>query len=177
MRRKEQYRSFRAFVVLTACVVCWSCRDSVAPDAVVWDEWPWMETSIASRVVAVTGTSTAQAPGMLRVSARFVNPGSDSVRVEHGACSFGVRLREVNGRALMPVVWDNRPAGGACILPLFWFYVPAGGTHEVRVADVRASALVGVVPGAEYHVNVVWRNSATGSVQEVSAGVLVVSSP
>ncbi len=168
-------RSTRA--ALAACGLVLACREPAAPAAVTWDDWPWMATSIASPSVAVTGSSVVPAspPNVLRVSARFINPGADSVLVQHGACAFGIRLREVNGRALMPVAWDNRPAGSGCYLPLYGFYVPAKGSRDVMVADVRPLELRGVVPAGEYHVNVVWRSAKTGNVMEASAGIMVVA--
>ena len=171
-----RYPMRRANVALFVGVGVLACGESVAPEPVVWDDWPWMETSIASQHVSVTGSSVVldATSSRRRVSARFINTGTDSVLVQHGACAFGVRLREVNGRALMPIAWDDRPAGGACILPLYFFYVAANGTRDVTVTEITPASLRGAVRPGEYHVNVAWRRTSNGTVLEASAGTIVV---
>ncbi|MEQ1692668.1 MAG: hypothetical protein ABMA00_15365 [Gemmatimonas sp.] len=166
----------RAGVAVFVGVAAFACGESVSPEPVVWDDWPWMATSIASPNVVVTGSSVVldATSGQLRVRARFINTGTDSVLVQHGACAFGVRLREVNGRALMPIAWDDRPAGGACILPLYSFHVAANGIRDVTVKDITPASLRAVVRPGEYHVNIVWRRASDGGVLEASAGTIVV---
>ena len=164
-------------VALSVLGVLGACRNPASPPApIVWDEWPWMTTSISSGRVSVTGTigSGMGAVGSVRLSARFVNAGADSAEVSHGACSFGVRLRIINNRALMPVAWDNRPAGAVCILPWYTVVVPGNGAREVVVSDVSPTALRDIVPAGEYNAYVTWRTTSTGPVHEAHAGTITV---
>lgn len=159
-------------LALTAVLA--SCSDPVEPEPVVWDEYPWMGTSIEGAAVSVTATATPvdTAPDQRRVYIRFANVGTDSVRVSHGACSFGIRLREARAAALMPVAWDNRV--DACILPLYWFYVPANGTRDVRVFDLNPRTLRGRVASGTYDIYVTWREANSSPVREARAGTIAV---
>jgi hypothetical protein len=131
-------------------------------------------TTVESTNVAVTGTNEplTSPSGGLRVSARFINPGADSVQVRQGSCAFGLRLREVNGRALMPVVWENRPQ--ACTLELRGYVVPAAGMLDVPVGTVKPSDFRGLIPPGNYWVNVIWRRYPSSDLLEVNAGTIVV---
>lgn len=162
----------KAIVGMLGCVSLLGCGNSAGPDAVTTD-WPWM-TTVESTNVAVTGTNEPlpSLPGALRVSARFINPGADSVLVRQGSCAFGLRLREVNGRALMPVVWENRPE--ACTLELRGFVVPAAGMIDVPVGTVKPSDFRRLIPPGNYWVNVIWRRYPSTDLLEVNAGTVVV---
>lgn len=148
------------------------CGDSAGPQGVS-SEWPYL-TTVESTNVAVTGTNEllTSLPGALRVSARFINPGADSVLVRQGSCGFGLRLREVNGRALMPVVWENRPE--SCTMISRAYVVPPASLLDVPVGTVKPSDFRGVIPPGDYWVNVIWRRYPSADLLEVNAGTIVV---
>jgi hypothetical protein len=168
----QRRRAWRVVVGILGVSVLCSCRDSVRPEDVSSD-WPWL-TNVSSDRVAVTGAAdiAPDEPGALRVKARFINPSADSVSVSHGACAFGLRLRLVNNRALMPVAWENRPQ--ACTMPLFEFRMSGASTRDVNVGVVKPSSFRGVVAAGEYRVSVIWRRHPSPNLLEVSAGSLIV---
>ena len=161
---------------LLCCVIATlACHDPAAPSTnTAWDNWPSMQTSISTSSVLTEGVeeTTDSATGALRVSLRFRNTGFDSARVEHGACSFGIRLRAVNGKALMPISWDNRVE--ICTLQLLWFDVPPQSSRDRVVATLMPATLRGTVAPGEYHVYVTWRTLGRGPVWEHRAGSIVV---
>jgi hypothetical protein len=163
----------KAIAAMVGCAWLLGCGDSSAGPGTVSSDWPYL-TTVASTNVAVTATNEplVSLPGALRVSARFINPGADSVQVRQGSCSFGLRLREVNGRALMPVVWENRPE--ACTLILRAYVVPPASLLDVPVGTVKPSDFRGVIPPGDYWVNVIWRRYPSADLLEVNAGTLVV---
>jgi hypothetical protein len=171
-------RTIRSALVVAVTVL--ACRDTtLAPEPIQWDAWPAMTTFIAPGAVSVSGSVSAKASpaGTLRANVRFTNTGTDSVRVEHGDCAFGIRLRPVGGLVFAPVVWDDRPASIVCPLSQCRFYVPALATYDVAVGDVSATALRGVIPAGAYDVYVTWRLSSTGSILEMRSGSLTVAGP
>lgn len=169
---KQRRRVWRMVVGAAAVSALWSCRESSGPEDVSTD-WPWV-TNVSSTRVAVTGAADTapEEQGALRVKARFINPSPDSVSVSHGSCAFGLRLRLVNNRALMPVAWENRPQ--ACTLQLLGFQMSGTSTRDVDVGVVKPSSFRGLVPAGEYRVSVIWRRYPSPDVLEVSAGSIVV---
>lgn len=119
---------------------------------------------VASGPLNFNGRS-APTNGGVQVILAVQNPGQIPVRVEHGACSFGVRAYASRERAGRPV-WDNRlPANVACVDIGLSFAVAPGAAHDVTVGrHIPADVLGDSLPAGQYYFTVALRDPRAGLV-------------
>lgn len=149
-----------------------ACGDAIhdpPKDQAYWDAWPWMTTTIVGPAQFAGALAADTLPSSFGVMLAVTNTGSTPVRLEHGACSFGLRLYR-SAASSLPPAWDDRPpAGSACPLPLYQVTVAPGVRHEQRIGSIKVAA-TGLPPG-RYWASITWRPSAN-EVRLVAAGVL-----
>lgn len=172
MRCHGRLRWCAASAALMLILANCTTATSVSPmGEAYWDAWPWM-TTLVSGPAQLTGALAGDTiPSRFVVTLAVANTGSTPVRLEHGACSFGLRLYRTAALASSPA-WDDRPPpGSACILPLYQISVAPGARHEQRIGFIRPAALRDSLSAGRYWVSITWRAPGTG-VRLVPAGVL-----
>lgn len=140
-----------------------------------WDFWPW-------DAVRFTGPATMGAlmkpdtiPGRVLVSLTARPTASDSVRLEYGGCSFGVRLYR-DSALTNPPVWDNRlPPNAGCFAVLIFESVRAASPLSLRIGAVNTSTLSDSLSAGRYWAAITLKMD--GSVRLIPAGTVDISPP
>lgn len=157
--------------LLFALTGCTSATNVVPKGEAYWDAWPWMATTVSGPAQLTGVLKLDSIPDRFVVTLVVANTGSTPVQLEHGACSFGLRLYRSSAQALPPA-WDDRPPPGSlCILPLYQVTIAPGARHERRIGVIRPAALSDSLAPGRYGVSIAWRSSST-EVRVVPAGAL-----
>ncbi len=147
-----------------------ACAEPASPPPGGWDAWPVMGTQITGRAV-LTGTN-ADSAGRRLVRLFAASAGPDTVRLDYGSCSFGLRLYR-DSTFVAPPVWDSRPAPNTmCTLIAYVTVLPPAARGLLNSEQLPVDSLRRAVPAGRYFLAITWRADRRAPVQRVPAGAL-----
>lgn len=145
---------------LAALGLAAACSSATGPrQALVEGGAPPMMSFEASAPLEYSGRAAPADSASVQITLAVRNPGRDSVRVEHGACSFAVWAYAAGARGGRPA-WDNRlPSGSGCILIGLTFVVAPGASRDVPAGRYQVARILGdSLPAGRYYFTIVLKD-------------------